>query len=216
MRSWLKQRLPEPALERLRVWRAASRNAREWRDYQRRPTIPPPHVVKVRTVLDHAARFGTRTLVETGTFEGEMARQCAGAFARVITIELDPGYAARARRRLARQANVTVLEGDSARRLPEVLAALREPALFWLDGHWSGGATARGDKDTPLLEELDAIARHGMPGHVILVDDARCLGSGDYPGAAEVEERLRRVPGVTHVAIAEDIVRATPAPPPRS
>lgn len=211
MIRWLRERLPEPVADRLRDWRAGRRAARELRDYRRRATVPPPHAVKVRTVLEHAARFGTRVLVETGTFEGEMARRCAPAFDRVVTIELDPGYAARARRRLGRFANVEVVEGDSARRLPGVLEGIREPALFWLDGHWSGGDTARGEKETPLLEELAAIAAHGVAGHVILVDDARCLGQGDYPGLEELAGRARRVPGIARVEVAEDIVRCTPA-----
>jgi hypothetical protein len=173
--------------------------------------VPPPHVVKWLTVLDHADRFGTRVLVETGTYEGEMVRKCARSFEKVFTIELDPGYAARARRRLARFANVEIVEGDSARRMPEVLARVRQPALFWLDGHWSGGNTARGDKDTPLLEELAAIEKHGVQGHVILIDDARCLGSGDYPTLAALTERALRVPGIERVEVADDIVRCTPA-----
>ena len=202
--------LPEPVAEGLRAWRAALRDRREWESYRRRPQVPPPHVVKVRALLDHARRFGTRVLVETGTFEGEMPRKCRTAFDRIFTVELDPGYARRAAHRLRRHRHIEVLEGDSATRLAELLGRVREPALFWLDGHYSGGGTARGAKDTPLLEEVETIARHGVPGHVVLIDDARCLGTGDYPTLATLDRLLRAVPGIERVEVAEDIVRATP------
>lgn len=206
----LLDRLPEPVADRLREWRAAARDARDWSRYQRHPLVPPPHIVKVRAVLAHARRFGTRVLVETGTFEGEMIRKVHAAFQRAFTIELDPTLARRASRRFARYPGVEVIEGDSAQRLPEVLARIHEPALFWLDGHYSGGITARGSKDTPLIEELDAIAGHGVRGHVILVDDARCLGEGDYPSFDALRRRALAVPGIVQVDLADDMVRCTP------
>ncbi len=205
--------LPEPIAESLRAWRAEQRDRREWDAWQRSPVVPPPHVVKLRTVREYARRFGTRVLVETGTFEGEMPRKCRDDFTRIVTIELDPGYARRAAHRLRHHAHIEVLQGDSATRLGDVLSTLDPPALFWLDGHWSGGLTARGSKDTPLAEEIAAIARHRRPGHVILVDDARCLGDGDYPTLATLEQLLRAVPGIEQVEVRDDIVRATPAVP---
>jgi hypothetical protein len=208
--SHLLERLPEPVAEGLRALRAELRDRRDWAAWQRAPQVPPPHVVKVRALLEHARRFGTRVLVETGTFEGETPRKCRAVFDRIFTIELDPGYARRAARRLRRWPHIEVLPGDSARRLPELLARVREPALFWLDGHYSGGLTARGEKDTPLLEEVESIARHGVSGHVVLIDDARCLGAGDYPSLETLERRLRGIPGIERVEVAADIVRATP------
>jgi hypothetical protein len=207
----LLDRLPEPVADRLRAWRADARDRRDWSSYRRRPVVPPPHIVKVRAVLDHARRFGTGVLIETGTLEGEMIRKVHAAFRRAYTIELDPALARRAARRLARFPGVEVIEGDSTRRLPEVLARVGEPALFWLDGHYSGGVTARGSKDTPLVEELDAIARHGVRGHVVLVDDARCLGAGDYPSLERLTRCAFAVPGIANVEVADDIVRCTPA-----
>src|SRR5512140_1974406 len=141
-----------------------------------------------------------------------MPRKCHAAFERIWTIELNAAFARRAAHRLRRYANVEVLEGDSTTVLPALLARVREPALFWLDGHWSGGLTARGEKDTPLLAELAAIAESGVRGHVVLIDDARCLGTGDYPALAELERRARAIPGIERVEVAEDIVRCTPAP----
>lgn len=216
MAHWLKTVLPEPVVESLRAWRADRRDARDWESYRTAQSqnqgnpVAPPHVVKLRAVLDHARRFGLATLIETGTYEGEMARKCSPHFRRVVTIELDPGLARAAARRLARLGNVEVIEGDSAARLPEVLATLREPALFWLDGHFSGAGTARGDRDTPLEAELEAIGRHPVRRHVVLIDDARLLGSGDYPTLDDIRRRVADLLPGSDVDVADDMVRITP------
>ena len=66
--------------------------------------------------------------------------------------------------------------------LPQVIKELTAPALFFLDGHYSGDITARGDKETPVLEELGALLSDGRFEHVVVVDDARCFtGQNDYP-----------------------------------
>jgi hypothetical protein len=67
--------------------------------------------------------------------------------------------------------------------MPSVLETIHEPALFWLDGHYSGGDTARGDDDTPIRRELEHISKHPMRGrHLIVIDDLRCFdGQNGYP-----------------------------------
>jgi hypothetical protein len=162
-------------------------------------------------VLGAARRSGARVLIETGTFEGEMARKCRRAFREIITIELSPELARRATGRLAPYRNVRVETGDSARLLPGILAALREPAVFWLDGHYSGGETARGQRETPLLEELESISSHPIRNHAILIDDARLLGTGDYPTWDRLREILARIHPGSVPRIVDDIVRSEPA-----
>src|SRR5262245_55352658 len=208
--------LPDAVAEPLRDRLADRRHARELRRFHERPVIPPPHAYKVAAVIECGERFGARVLIETGTYEGEMARRCRRSFREIVTIELDPALAAQARRRLARWPTIRVLEGDSASLLPEVLRELHVPAVFWLDGHYSGAGTARGATDTPLLQELDAITAHPVRGHVILIDDARELGQGDYPELAAIESRVRRWDPSYGVAVADDIVRCLPASPGRN
>jgi len=68
-----------------------------------------------------------------------------------------------------------------------VIAAIDEPTTFWLDAHYSGGITAKGEKDTPVMEELYAILNQFKHRCVILIDDARCFnGKDDYPTIEEV------------------------------
>ena len=199
----------------LREWVIARRDRASLLAYRADPAASPPHAVKVETVLACARRHGIRRLVETGTFEGEMVRKVRGAFASLVTIELSPALAAEARRKLEPYSGITVLDGDSAEILPRVLAELRDPALFWLDGHYSGGATARGALETPLLEELRVIAAHarGVPGHVVLIDDARLLGTGDYPTRDRVEAILGETMRGYRLTIEDDIARWEPVSP---
>jgi len=190
--------LPQSIREPLRAAVLARRDARDRRAYRRARAIPPPHIVKVDTVLALARRFRLRVMVETGTFEGEMARKCAPNFHEIHTIELDPGLAAVAARKLARHRNVHVIQGDSAARLAQVVAGLDEPALFWLDAHYSGSGTAKGDVETPIAAEIAAI------------DDARLLGAGDYPTLEALEQLLSRVDPRGRIEVSEDIVRFIP------
>ena len=128
------------------------------------------------------------TFIETGTYFGDTAAAMARRVERVHTIELSPELAERARQRFAHTSRVMVHCGDSGKLLPSILADIDEPCLLWLDGHWSEGVTARGDKDTPIVEELEAVLSRGR-GDVVIIDDARCFtGSNDYPTVAWIED----------------------------
>ena len=48
-----------------------------------------------------------------------------------------------------------------------------ERALFWLDAHYSGGDTAKGQSNTPVMSELEAILAYSRRNDIILVDDLR-------------------------------------------
>ena len=80
-------------------------------------------------------------------------------------------------------ARVFVFEGDSALVMasPPFTQELQEPALFWLDAHWSITFGARGEEDTPLYGELRAIMSRNNEGDVILVDDIRTYRGSRAP-----------------------------------
>lgn len=151
-----------------------------------------PNLLKQHTVRDYGRRFGLRMLVETGTFLGSMIQATQADFDRIVSIELDPWLSARAQRKFRSAGHISVLQGDSASRLASVLAVVSQPCLFWLDAHYSGGITARGPVDTPIVDELGQILRHPLAGHVVLVDDARCFnGEMGYPAMADLEALVR-------------------------
>jgi hypothetical protein len=126
-----------------------------------------------------------------------------------VSIELSPDLYRAALARFANRRSVTLLEGGSADLMESVVAQLEGPALFWLDGHYSAGITAHGNLDTPVQRELEIILA-SADNHVILVDDATCFGSGDYPTLDAVQALVGRLrPGWTCV-VQDDIIRIHP------
>jgi len=163
------------------------------------------------------AGLALRTAVETGTFHGGSAAALREVFDRVWTIELCEQLHEEARAANARD-GLEFLLGSSERVLPDLLAGIDEPALFWLDGHWSSGDTAGADRECPVLGELTAIrAWPHATESVVLIDDARFfLGPPIPPFRPEAWPTLREVlDAVPHhedryVAVLEDVIVAGP------
>jgi hypothetical protein len=170
-----------------------------------------PHLVKRKVIREHARRYRLQVFVETGTFTGDMLAAMIPYFDRLYSIELSLPLYQRAIDRFAAEQKVRVLQGDSGELVATILAELGEPALFWLDAHYSGGVTARGTLDSPVIAELEAILGHGLP-HVVLVDDARMFdGNGGYPTRDELSRLVARLGPRHTVAVADDLIRIVPA-----
>ena len=119
--------------------------------------VPPPHLVKQITIQTYQEKYKVTTLVETGTFMGDMVDAQKIYFKKIFSIELGKELYENAKSRFINNNNITILQGDSGKVLSSILKELNEPAIFWLDGHYSGGITAKGDKECPIFEEIDAI-----------------------------------------------------------
>jgi hypothetical protein len=206
----LKQRIRDTRLYDLVLDVRQRREVREWERSGKSGLLP--HARKQEIVRAYGKSFGLRVLVETGTYLGLMVRAMRRHFDELHSIELDDALFRRAARRFARFPNVHLLHGDSGKLLPRVLERIESPALFWLDAHWSGGITARGDTDTPIMRELEAVLSHGHGDrHVVLIDDARHFTGDDYPTVAAVRARVEQLrPGMV-LEVADDIIRITPA-----
>lgn len=182
------------------------------RDWNERHSPPAPRLVKQALVRGFARATGIRTFIETGTFFGDMVEAVQSDFARVFSIELQPALRRRAAERFRDLSHVTIVEGDSRTALGEVLRDIDERCLLWLDGHFSGGVTARGESDTPVRAELSCVLRHPVRDHVVLIDDARLFGSGDYPTVEELAADARTSRPEWSVAVEDDVIRlARPA-----
>jgi hypothetical protein len=169
--------------------------------------VPPPHIVKQGILLRYQKRRKFRTLVETGTFTGEMVAAMRPHFERVVSIEMAPAIYETARRRFEGDPRVQLLLGDSGAVLPGVVATLDHPALFWLDGHYMGGGTARAELDSPVKAELTALLRHPVRGHLVLIDDARLFtGADGYPTFGELRDWVQRERPGTSVELEADII----------
>ena len=86
--------------------------------------------------------------VESGTFLGESTRQMSEGFNKVITIELDQKLYKETRKKLEDEGykNIEFLNGDSGVIIEKLSKEIDEPALFFLDAHWSGDSTIDWDK----------------------------------------------------------------------
>jgi hypothetical protein len=114
--------------------------------------------------------------VETGTNAGFTVDNMKSHFKEVHTIELSEPYYDSAVNKFKSDENVKLYLGDSAKVLPDLVKELDGNTVFFLDGHWSGGDTAQGDKDCPLVEELVAIKEFKHKS-IVVIDDYRMFGT---------------------------------------
>jgi SAM-dependent methyltransferase len=143
-------------------------------------------------LLEKLRSCNLNVVIETGTFLGDTTHFLAARGYNVVTVEIEPRLAAWARARFGGVANVRVVEGDSEQLMTELIADLDQPALFYLDGHYSSGQTGRGQHETPVVKEVEAILRDAPSGSFVIIDDARCFGRlQDYPPLLDFLSSLR-------------------------
>jgi hypothetical protein len=190
---------------------------RHWLDYLRWAVglwshVGSPHLLKRKVLLNYRRTHRLGVFVETGTFLGDMLGAMAPHFDRVYSVELSESLHRAAVERFAHEPHVQLRQGDSGQVLRAILDELPHPALFWLDAHFSGGVTARGSLDSPILAELDCVLRHPVQGHVLLVDDARLFdGQASYPTVDALRDFVADRRRDYRVDVAQDIIRITPA-----
>jgi hypothetical protein len=171
---------------------------------------PPPHIVKQKTIKEYQEKFKYSVLVETGTALGEMVDAQKDNFKKIYSIELGVELFEKAKKRFKNDKNITIVQGDSGKVLPNVLSEINEPAIFWLDGHYSAGVTAKGDTDCPIFDELESIFNSKKFNHVLLIDDARLFnGHGDYPSIEKLTEFIKNRNSNYQLEVKDDIIRYT-------
>jgi hypothetical protein len=157
-------------------------------------SLPPPHEVKKLLVITNCKKYNINAFVESGTYMGEMVSAVSKFIDQNHTIELSAEIYKKTSSRLNHIPNIDFHFGDSGKMLVDIISKINEPICFWLDGHYSEGITAKGDKDTPIIEELVAISNSKLRDqHVILVDDARLFketDSKDYPNLDEFKKHI--------------------------
>lgn len=183
---------------------------RTMRETWRRLGRARTHKRKQQVLREYRARFGLSTLIETGTYQGDMVEAMKNIFSRIHSIELGEELYQKACLRFAVEPSITIHHGDSGEILPSILSTTSEPALFWLDAHYSRGDTALGSLETPIMKELSAILKNNKE-HVILIDDARDFkGTHDYPTIPELESLLVQAGRNYELSVRDDIIRITP------
>lgn len=118
----------------------------------------------------------TKKFIETGSYLGDGIQLALNSgFVEIYSIELCQNLHNHCKSRFANNLNVHLFYGDSSHQLKVVLDNFAdENCTFWLDGHYSGDGTAKGDKECPLVEELNCILSRSSTVHdVIYIDDMR-------------------------------------------
>lgn len=151
----------------------------EWN--KRGQNIPVPHAIKQELIIRYKNKHKINTLVESGTYFGDMVWAQRNNFDKIYSIELNKDLSEFSQKRFKRNKHIEIIFGDSGKIMPILIEELSQKTLFWLDGHFSAGITSRGDKDCPIAEEMKAILSSNIE-HVVLISNARCYtGQRDYP-----------------------------------
>jgi hypothetical protein len=177
----------------------------------------PPSGIKARWIRHFQRLYSINVFVETGTCRGDMIRAALHNFKEIYSVELDEELHRFAKSRFARFSHVHLFQGSSDQVLLQLIPSLRERCLFWLDAHYSGGETARGELECPVLGELAALAQHPIKDHVILIDDANYFnGTRDHPAVEQVEARLAAINQGYRIEVRENLILAYVPPEPRA
>ncbi len=131
--------------------------------------------LKADFIKEMASLFACTVFIESGTYSGETVNKALPFFNKIHSIELAKNIYLQASKRFENYSHVRIHFGNSPEVLSRILPAIKEKILFWLDGHYSGGQTAKGNENTPIIQELAAIKNSGIRNAVILVDDIRCF-----------------------------------------
>lgn len=141
-------------------------------------------------IWNTAREYGCNVLIETGTYLGEMMEFQRNHFDRLYSIEISDFYYHYSRNRLKKYDNISIIRGNSERELGRLIDNIPESdkIIFWLDGHYSGGNTGKGNQDSPITNELKTIMEKNR-NDIILVDDARCfVGRSGYPEMSWIKD----------------------------
>jgi hypothetical protein len=163
---------------------------------------------KFKTIKYFSEKYKSEAFVETGTYLGDMTNAVKFMFKEVYSIELDHNLFQKAVDRFSNFKNVHILEGDSGVILKSLVGNLPSATMFWLDAHYSEGATAMGTTETPIEQELSTIFSSHLKNFVILIDDARLfVGEKGYPTLQALRDMILNKAPNCQVQVEMDIIR---------
>jgi len=155
-----------------------------------------PHLLFGYAAHHFFNRFPNAYFVETGSQDGHgIGAGIAAGFKEVHSIELSETHYLRCKALFQDSPKVHLWLGDSGIVLEEVIREMDAPITFWLDGHFCGNTSAKGDVNCPILQELECIKNHPIKTHTILIDDIRLFGSEhfDFIPLSLIEAKIREI-----------------------
>jgi hypothetical protein len=123
----------------------------------------------------------TKHYIETGTYLGDGIKTVINNYDFIYSIELSEKWYNYNVEQFKDNNNVKMYLGDSKNILPKILENINEPITIYLDAHYSGGTTAFGEEEVPLLFELE-ILKNRKYDDIIIIDDCRLLNKSGECG----------------------------------
>jgi hypothetical protein len=172
--------------------------------------------VPQQITIELARLSNSAIFVETGTYHGDTTRWASNHFEIVHTIERAESLYNLHSNQLAQIKGVTPHLGDSRDILPQIVRDIdSQTAVYWLDGHWSGGETAGEYDECPLLDELRCLEPHRS---IILIDDARLFlcappfphNPSQWPTISDIIAVLSAAAKSPFVQIVDDVIFVVP------
>lgn len=126
--------------------------------------------------------------IETGSLTGGgIAIALYSGFREIHSVEVNPDYYGACLKSFGTNPKVHLYLGDSKEVLPNILKKINKQATFFLDSHVAHNTSlSKGENEVPLLSELEAIKKHPINTHTILIDDSRLMGKTPQGNSSEV------------------------------
>jgi hypothetical protein len=116
------------------------------------------------------SKYLNPVFIETGSCDGDGIQLALDAgFKTIYSIEIAPEHYEHCVERFKDNQNVNLIFGDSRVELDKLLKTIDEPITFWLDAHYYENSICA------LLQEIEAISKHEIKTHTLMIDDIRDL-----------------------------------------
>ena len=143
-------------------------------------------------ILKKHPDFKPNIFVETGTYKGLTIFPMSKYFKSLYTIEINENsynYCVNEAKKKNIN-NINFFLGDSKNEMGKIIKNInknKNQTIFFLDAHVTDnktGFTGKGEVDVPVLFELETICKNYIGSGIIIIDDARLLGSNDMKATA--------------------------------
>lgn len=135
----------------------------------------------INTFYEKTNHSKTNQYIETGCYKGDGIKEVLNHYNTIHSVELAETWYHYNVEQFKQYSHVFLHLGDSKKLLPKLLSSIKEPITIHLDAHYSGGTTAFGEEETPLLFELELLKNRPYD-DIIIIDDCRLLGTSGVCG----------------------------------
>ena len=140
------------------------------------PSLTPSEIKEIISRFpDNMVKFDN--FLETGTYHGQTILGVENLFTRLHTIELGEDLYNEVISKYNGD-KISFYLGDTTKVLKGILHTM-DNTVFFLDSHWSCGDTVKGEKDVPLLDELELIFKKFKKNAILIINDYRLFNGKD-------------------------------------